>query len=230
MSEILANDVDPIETQDWLQSLDSLIREEGVERAQYIIEQVIGQARTNGVSLPTGVTTDYVNTIPASEQPAYPGDHAIERRIRSAVRWNAIAMVLRSQKKDLDLGGHISTYQAAATMYEVCYNHFFKAATEKNGGDLIFFQGHAAPGMYARAFLEGRLTEEQMDNFRQEAFADGLSSYPHPKLMPEFWQFSTVSMGLGPVNAIYQARFLKYLDNRGLKDTKDQKVRRWRDG
>ena len=224
MSEILVNDVDPIETQDWLQSLDSLIREEGVERAQYIIEQVIGQARTNGVSLPTGVTTDYVNTIPASEQPAYPGDHAIERRIRSAVRWNAIAMVLRSQKKDLDLGGHISTYQSAATMYEVCYNHFFKAATEKNGGDLIFFQGHAAPGMYARAFLEGRLTEEQMDNFRQEAFADGLSSYPHPKLMPEFWQFSTVSMGLGPVNAIYQARFLKYLDNRGLKDTKDQKV------
>ena len=224
MSEILVNDVDPIETQDWLQSLDSLIREEGVERAQYIIEQVIGQARTNGVSLPTGVTTDYVNTIPASEQPAYPGDHAIERRIRSAVRWNAIAMVLRSQKKDLDLGGHISTFQSAATMYEVCYNHFFKAATEKNGGDLIFFQGHAAPGMYARAFLEGRLTEEQMDNFRQEAFADGLSSYPHPKLMPEFWQFSTVSMGLGPVNAIYQARFLKYLDNRGLKDTKDQKV------
>ena len=224
MSEILKNDVDPIETQDWLQSLDSLIREEGVERAQYIIEQVIGQARTNGVSLPTGVTTDYVNTIPASEQPAYPGDHAIERRIRSAVRWNAIAMVLRSQKKDLDLGGHISTFQSAATMYEVCYNHFFKAATEKNGGDLIFFQGHAAPGMYARAFLEGRLTEEQMDNFRQEAFTDGLSSYPHPKLMPEFWQFSTVSMGLGPVNAIYQARFLKYLDNRGLKDTKDQKV------
>ena len=224
MSEILVNDVDPIETQDWLQSLDSLIREEGVERAQYIIEQVIGQARTNGVSLPTGVTTDYVNTIPASEQPAYPGDHAIERRIRSAVRWNAIAMVLRSQKKDLDLGGHISTFQSAATMYEVCYNHFFKAATEKNGGDLIFFQGHAAPGMYARAFLEGRLTEEQMDNFRQEAFTDGLSSYPHPKLMPEFWQFSTVSMGLGPVNAIYQARFLKYLDNRGLKDTKDQKV------
>ena len=224
MSEILKNDVDPIETQDWLQSLDSLIREEGVERAQYIIEQVIGQARTNGVALPTGVTTDYVNTIPVSEQPAYPGDHEIERRIRSAVRWNAIAMVLRSQKKDLDLGGHISTFQSAATMYEVCYNHFFKAATEKNGGDLIFFQGHAAPGMYARAYLEGRLTEAQLDNFRQEAFADGLSSYPHPKLMPEFWQFSTVSMGLGPVNAIYQARFLKYLDNRGLKDTKDQKV------
>ncbi len=224
MSEILVNDVDPIETQDWLESLDSLIREEGVERAQFIIEQVMSQARNNGVAIQSGVTTPYINTIPASEQPAYPGDHAIERRIRSAVRWNAIAMVLRSQKKDLDLGGHISTFQSAATMYEVCYNHFFKAATEKNGGDLVFFQGHAAPGMYARAFLEGRITEEQMDNFRQEAFADGLSSYPHPKLMPEFWQFSTVSMGLGPVNAIYQARFLKYLENRGLKDTADQKV------
>ncbi|MDH2923856.1 pyruvate dehydrogenase E1 component [Nicoletella semolina] len=224
MSEMLRSDVDPIETQDWLQSLDSLIREEGVERAQFIIEQVIGQARSGGVSLPTGITTEYVNTIPVSQQPAYPGDHKIERRIRSAVRWNAIAMVLRSQKKDLDLGGHISTFQSAATMYEVGYNHFFKAATDKNGGDLVFSQGHAAPGIYARAFLEGRLTEDQLDNFRQEAFTDGLSSYPHPKLMPEFWQFSTVSMGLGPVNAIYQARFLKYLEHRGLKDTSDQKV------
>ncbi|AHG77505.1 pyruvate dehydrogenase (acetyl-transferring), homodimeric type [Mannheimia varigena] len=224
MSENLRNDVDPIETQDWLASLDSLIREEGLERAQFIVEQVISQARAGGVALPTGVTTDYVNTIPVSEQPAYPGDHKIERRIRSAVRWNAIASVLRSQKKDLDLGGHISTFQSAATMYEVCFNHFFKASTEKNGGDLVFFQGHAAPGMYGRAFLEGRITEEQMDNFRQEAFVDGLSSYPHPKLMPEFWQFSTVSMGLGPVNAIYQARFLKYLEHRGLKDTADQKV------
>ncbi|PVX39821.1 pyruvate dehydrogenase E1 component [Pasteurella langaaensis DSM 22999] len=224
MSEILKNDVDPIETQDWLQSLDSLIREEGVERAKFIIEELMSKARVGGVSLPSGITTPYINTIPVSAQPAYPGDHKIEERICSAARWNAIAMVLRSQKKDLDLGGHLSTYQAAATMYEVCFNHFFKAATEKNGGDLVFFQGHASPGMYARAFLEGRLTEEQLDNFRQEAFADGLSSYPHPKLMPEFWQFSTVSMGLGPVNAIYQARFLKYLDNRGLKDTKDQKV------
>ncbi len=224
MSENLRNDVYSIETQDWLASLDSLIREEGLERAQFIIEQVISQARAGGVALPTGVTTDYVNTIPVSEQPAYPGDHKIERRIRSAVRWNAIAAVLRSQKKDLDLGGHISTFQSAATMYEVCFNHFFKAPTEKDGGDLVFFQGHAAPGMYGRAFLEGRITAEQMDNFRQEAFTDGLSSYPHPKLMPEFWQFSTVSMGLGPVNAIYQARFLKYLENRGLKDTSAQKV------
>ncbi|WGE34715.1 pyruvate dehydrogenase (acetyl-transferring), homodimeric type [Actinobacillus genomosp. 1] len=223
MSEI-ERDVDPFETKEWLESLDSLIRVEGVERAQYIIDQLLDQARTEGVPVQSGVTTAYVNTIPVNAQPAYPGDHKIERRIRSAVRWNAIAMVLRSQKKDLDLGGHISTFQSAATMYEVCYNHFFKAATEKNGGDLVFFQGHAAPGMYARAYVEGRLTEEQLDNFRQEAFTDGLSSYPHPKLMPEFWQFSTVSMGLGPVNAIYQARFLKYLENRGLKDTADQKV------
>ena len=224
MSELLKNDVDPIETNDWLAAIDSLIREEGIERAQFIIDQVMQQARAGGVSLPSGITTDYVNTIPVSEQPAYPGNLEIERRIRSYVRWNAVMMVLRGQKKDLDLGGHLSTYQAAATMYEVGFNHFFKAATEKNGGDLVFFQGHAAPGMYARAFLEGRLTEEQLDNFRQEVHGKGLSSYPHPKLMPDFWQFSTVSMGLGPVNAIYQARFLKYLHNRGLKDTADQKV------
>ena len=224
MSELLKNDVDPIETNDWLASIDSLIREEGIERAQFIIDQVMQQARAGGVSLPSGITTDYVNTIPVSEQPTYPGNLDIERRIRSYVRWNAVMMVLRGQKKDLDLGGHLSTYQSAATMYEVGFNHFFKAATEKNGGDLVFFQGHAAPGMYARAFLEGRLTEEQLDNFRQEVHGKGLSSYPHPKLMPDFWQFSTVSMGLGPVNAIYQARFLKYLQNRGLKDTADQKV------
>ena len=224
MSELLKNDVDPIETNDWLASIDSLIREEGIERAQFIIDQVMQQARAGGVSLPSGITTDYVNTIPVSEQPAYPGNLEIERRIRSYVRWNAVMMVLRGQKKDLDLGGHLSTFQSAATMYEVGFNHFFKAATEKNGGDLVFFQGHAAPGMYARAFLEGRLTEEQLNNFRQEVHGKGLSSYPHPKLMPDFWQFSTVSMGLGPVNAIYQARFLKYLHNRGLKDTADQKV------
>ncbi|QEH45832.1 pyruvate dehydrogenase (acetyl-transferring), homodimeric type [Aggregatibacter actinomycetemcomitans] len=224
MSELLKNDVDPIETNDWLAAIDSLIREEGVERAQFIIDQVMQQARIGGVSLPTGITTDYVNTIPVSEQPEYPGNLDIERRIRSYVRWNAVMMVLRGQKKGLDLGGHLSTFQSAATVYEVCFNHFFKAATEKNGGDLVFFQGHAAPGMYARAFLEGRLTEDQLDNFRQEVHGKGLSSYPHPKLMPDFWQFSTVSMGLGPVNAIYQARFLKYLENRGLKDTADQKV------
>lgn len=224
MSEMLKNDVDPVETNDWLLAIDAVIREEGVERAQYIIEQLMRHARANNVSLPTGITTDYINTIPASEEPNYPGNLDLERRIRGAIRWNAIMMVLRASKKDLELGGHMSSFQSSATMYEVCFNHFFKARSEKNGGDLVFFQGHISPGIYARAFLEGRLTEEQLDNFRQEVHGKGLSSYPHPKLMPEFWQFPTVSMGLGPLNAIYQARFLKYLHNRGLKDTADQTV------
>ncbi|MCW9709615.1 pyruvate dehydrogenase (acetyl-transferring), homodimeric type [Avibacterium sp. 21-586] len=224
MSEMLTNDVDPIETNDWLLAIDSVIREEGVERAQFIIEQLMQHARANAVSLPTGVTTDYINTIPVEEEPNYPGNLDLERRIRSAIRWNAIMMVLRASKKDLELGGHMSSFQSSATIYEVCFNHFFKARSEKNGGDLVFFQGHISPGIYARAFVEGRLTEEQLDNFRQEVHGKGLSSYPHPKLMPEFWQFPTVSMGLGPLNAIYQARFLKYLHNRGLKDTTDQTV------
>ncbi|MCW9718205.1 pyruvate dehydrogenase (acetyl-transferring), homodimeric type [Avibacterium sp. 21-599] len=224
MSEMLRNDVDPIETNDWLLAIDSVIREEGVERAQFIIEQLMQHARANSVSLPTGVSTDYINTIPVEEEPNYPGNLDLERRIRSAIRWNAIMMVLRASKKDLELGGHMSSFQSSATIYEVCFNHFFKARTEKNGGDLVFFQGHISPGIYARAFVEGRLTEEQLDNFRQEVHGKGLSSYPHPKLMPEFWQFPTVSMGLGPLNAIYQARFLKYLHNRGLKDTADQTV------
>ncbi|WKT00428.1 pyruvate dehydrogenase (acetyl-transferring), homodimeric type [Gallibacterium salpingitidis] len=224
MSDMVKNDVDPIETNDWLLAIDSVIREEGVERAQYIIEQLIQRARANNVSLPTGMTTDYINTIPISEEPNYPGNLDLERRIRGAVRWNAIMAVLRASKKDLELGGHMASFQSSATLYEVCFNHFFKARNEKNGGDLVFFQGHIAPGIYARAFVEGRLTEEQMDNFRQEVHGKGLSSYPHPRLLPEFWQFPTVSMGLGPLNAIYQARFLKYLNNRGLKDTTDQTV------
>ncbi|MCW9714869.1 pyruvate dehydrogenase (acetyl-transferring), homodimeric type [Avibacterium sp. 21-594] len=224
MSEMLTNDVDPIETNDWLLAIDSVIREEGVERAQFIIDQLMQHARANSVSLPTGVTSDYINTIPVEEEPNYPGNLDLERRIRSAIRWNAMMMVLRASKKDLELGGHMSSFQSSATIYEVCFNHFFKARTEKNGGDLVFFQGHISPGIYARAFVEDRLTEEQLDNFRQEVHGKGLSSYPHPKLMPEFWQFPTVSMGLGPLNAIYQARFLKYLHNRGLKDTADQTV------
>lgn len=224
MSDMVKNDVDPIETNDWMLAIDSVIREEGVERAQYIIEQLIQRARANDVSLPTGMTTDYINTIPVSEEPNYPGNLDLERRIRSAIRWNAIMAVLRASKKGLELGGHMASFQSSATLYEVCFNHFFKARNEKNGGDLVFFQGHIAPGIYARAFVEGRLTEEQMDNFRQEIHGKGLSSYPHPRLLPEFWQFPTVSMGLGPLNAIYNARFLKYLHNRGLKDTSDQTV------
>lgn len=219
------NDVDPTETADWLASLESLIREEGAERAQYMIEQLIETAKSQGVKLDIGsAIKNYVNTIELKDQPDYPGDLDIERTVRAAIRWNALMMVLRASKKDLELGGHMSSYQSAATFYEVAFNHFFRARNEKDGGDLVFFQGHLSPGIYARAFLEGRLTQEQLDNFRQEIHGKGLSSYPHPKLMPEFWQFPTVSMGLGPINAIYQARFLKYLDHRGLKDTSEQRV------
>ncbi len=172
----------------------------------------------------TGITTNYINTIPTSQEPAYPGNTTLERRIRSIIRWNAIMIVLRASKKDLDLGGHMASFQSAASFYEVCFNHFFRAPNEVDGGDLVYYQGHISPGIYSRAFVEGRLTEDQLDNFRQEVDGKGIPSYPHPKLMPEFWQFPTVSMGLGPMSAIYQARFLKYLDGRGLKDTSAQRV------
>ena len=225
MSERLNNDVDPIETRDWLQAIESVIREEGVERAQFLIDQVLGEARKGGVNVAAGAAAhNYVNTIAVEDEPAYPGNLDLERRIRSAIRWNAIMTVLRASKKDLELGGHMASFQSSATFYEVCFNHFFRARNEKDGGDLVYFQGHISPGVYARAFLEGRLTEEQMNNFRQEVHGKGLSSYPHPKLMPEFWQFPTVSMGLGPISAIYQAKFLKYLEHRGLKDTSEQTV------
>lgn len=225
MSDMQMNDIDPIETQDWLKSIESIIREEGTERAQYIIEQIVNQARQGGVPLLFGSSTsNYINTIPAEDEPAYPGDWELERRIRTIVRWNAMMIVLRASKKDLDLGGHMASFQSAATFYEVCFNHFFRARNDKDGGDLVYFQGHISPGVYSRAFIEGRLTEEQLDNFRQEVHGKGIPSYPHPKLMPEFWQFPTVSMGLGPISAIYQARFLKYLNHRGLKDTTEQRV------
>jgi pyruvate dehydrogenase E1 component len=220
----MKHDVDALETQEWLAALESVVREEGVERAQYLLEQVIEKARLDGVDMPTGITTNYINTIPAHKEPAYPGDTTLERRIRSIIRWNAIMIVLRASKKDLDLGGHMASYQSAASFYEVCFNHFFRAPNETDGGDLVYYQGHISPGIYARAFVEGRLTEEQLNNFRQEVDGKGLPSYPHPKLLPEFWQFPTVSMGLGPMAAIYQARFLKYLNGRGLKDTTNQRV------
>ncbi|EPH5257159.1 pyruvate dehydrogenase (acetyl-transferring), homodimeric type [Vibrio cholerae] len=220
----MKHDVDALETQEWLAALESVVREEGVERAQYLLEQVLEKARLDGVDMPTGVTTNYINTIPAAQEPVYPGDTTIERRIRSIIRWNAIMIVLRASKKDLELGGHMASFQSSAAFYETCFNHFFRAPNEKDGGDLVYYQGHISPGIYARAFVEGRLTEEQLDNFRQEVDGKGLPSYPHPKLMPEFWQFPTVSMGLGPISAIYQARFLKYLNGRGLKDTTAQRV------
>ncbi|ATF08549.1 pyruvate dehydrogenase (acetyl-transferring), homodimeric type [Candidatus Enterovibrio altilux] len=224
MSEIIKNDVDALETQEWLEALASVIREEGVERAQYLLEQVIEKARLDGVDMPTSITTNYVNTIPADKEPTYPGDVNLERRIRSIIRWNAIMIVLHASKKNLDLGGHMASYQSASTFYEVCFNHFFRASNEVDGGDLVYYQGHIAPGIYSRAFIEGRLTEGQLDNFRQEVDGKGIPAYPHPKLMPEFWQFPTVSMGLGSISAIYQARFLKYLEGRGLKETKAQRV------
>ncbi len=224
MSEVSKVDVDALETQEWLAALESVVREEGVDRAQFILEQVLEQARLEGVDMPTGVTTNYINTIPLQQELPYPGDVNIERRIRSVIRWNAIMIVLRASKKELDLGGHMASYQSSAAFYETCFNHFFRAPNEKDGGDLVYYQGHISPGIYARAFVEGRLTAEQLDSFRQEVDGNGLSSYPHPKLMPEFWQFPTVSMGLGPITAIYQAQFLKYLHGRGLKDTSEQRV------
>jgi len=217
-------DIDNIETQEWLDALASVIEAEGVERAHFLMEQMIDQARRSGVNLPYSANTAYVNTIPPHLEPDMPGDPAIEDRIRAYIRWNAVAMVVKANRKASELGGHIATFASAATLYDVGMNHFWRAPSHEHGGDLIYTQGHAAPGMYSRAFLEGRLTEEQLDNFRQEVDGKGLSSYPHPWLMPDFWQFPTVSMGLGPIMSIYQARFMKYLQDRGLSDTRDRKV------
>ncbi|MFT5558088.1 MAG: pyruvate dehydrogenase E1 component, partial [Sphingobacteriales bacterium] len=223
MTDIL-NDIDAQETSEWLDALTTILEDEGTERAQFIIKKVTEQARKEGVKLPTDINTNYINTIPLAQQPNYPGDVKIESRIRSIIRWNAIMIVMRASKKELDLGGHMASYQSAATFYEVCFHHFFRAANETDGGDLVYYQGHISPGIYARAFLEGRLSADQLDNFRQEVDGKGLPSYPHPKLLPEFWQFPTVSMGLGPIAAIYQARFLKYLEGRDLKPTSNQRV------
>jgi pyruvate dehydrogenase E1 component len=224
MHNIYENDINPEETNEWLEALENIIEEGGPKRAHYILEKLIDKARRKGTYLPFRATTAYLNSIDVEDEPIMPGDRDIEKKIRSAVRWNAQMMVLRASKKDLELGGHIASFQSSATLYDVGFNHFFRAPNEKDGGDLIFFQGHISPGIYARSFLEGRITQEQMDNFRQEVDGKGLSSYPHPKLMPDYWQFPTVSMGLGPIQAIYQARFLKYLTNRGIKDCSEQKV------
>jgi len=224
MSNINFSDVDPQETQEWIDALEAVLQEEGPERAHFLLEKLIDKARRNGAHLPYTTTTAYVNTIQTGQEPHMPGDPQIERNIRSIIRWNAQAMVLRASKKDLELGGHLASFASSATLYDVGFNHFFKAPNDKDGGDLVYFQGHISPGIYARSFLEGRFTEDQMDNFRQEAGGEGLSSYPHPKLMPEYWQFPTVSMGLGPIQAIYQARFLKYLTDRGIKDCSGQTV------
>ncbi len=217
-------DLDPEETAEWLDSLEAVIDAEGVDRAHFLLKNLIDKAREKGSYLPYNANTPYVNTIPTDRQPRYPGDREIERRISSIVRWNAVAMVVRANKESSELGGHIATFQSAATLYDIGFNHFWRAPTEHHSGDVIYIQGHSSPGIYARAFVEGRLTEEQLLHFRREVDRKGLSSYPHPWLMPDFWQFPTVSMGLGPMMAIYQARFMKYLQGRGLDQTGDRKV------
>jgi pyruvate dehydrogenase E1 component len=221
-----AIDIDPGETAEWLGSLDYVLKSKGPDRVRYLLQLLRLRAAREGVQLPAETSTPYINTIPAKEQPPYPGNREIERRIKSIIRWNATAMVTRANTKFEGLGGHISTYASSATLYEVGFNHFFRGrGADGYSGDIVYFQGHASPGMYARAFLEGRLTEQQLENFRRELQpGGGLSSYPHPWLMPGFWEFPTVSMGLGPIMAIYQARFNKYLKDRGLKDTSQQKV------
>ncbi|MFW2582499.1 pyruvate dehydrogenase (acetyl-transferring), homodimeric type [Corynebacterium amycolatum] len=220
-------DADPEETKEWLESLDGLLEEAGPERARFLMLRLLERATAKRVALPPLTSTDLVNTIPTEMEPEFPGDEDIERRYRKWIRWNAAIMVHRAQRPGIGVGGHISTYAGAAPLYEVGFNHFFRGKDHPGGGDHVFFQGHASPGMYARAFLEGRLTEEDLDGFRQEVSlgeGNGLPSYPHPHGMPEFWEFPTVSMGLGPLNAIYQARFNRYLHDRGIKDTSQQHV------
>ena len=217
-------DTDALETTEWLDALESVLALEGPERAHYLLEQLVAKARRDGAYLPYSPNTAYRNTIPPHLEERSPGDYELEHRLRSFVRWNAVAMVLRAGKRNLDLGGHIASFASAATLYDVGFNHFWRAPTKDFGGDLVYFQGHSAPGIYARAFVEGRLSEAQLDLFRQEVDGGGVSSYPHPWLMPDFWQFPTVSMGLGPLQAIYQARFLRYLHGRGLANTEGRKV------
>ncbi len=217
-------DIDPQETREWLESIDSVLKTSGAERAHFLLNRMIDHARRSGAYLPYSATTAYLNTIPVHQQPEYPGDRAIERRIEAYIRWNAMAMVVQANRRSSEYGGHIASYASSATLYEVGFNHFWRAPTKESPGDLVFIQGHSSPGIYARSYLEGRLTEEQLSHFRQEVVADGLSSYPHPWLMPGYWQFPTVSMGLGPMMAIYQARFMRYLQDRGLANTEGRKV------
>ena len=217
-------DIDPIETKEWLESLSAVLQNDGKNRAQFLIKQLIEHSYKAGADLVLSRNTPYINSISPEEEQKSPGDQNLERRIRSLIRWNAAAMVVRANKKNPELGGHIGTFASAATLYDVGMNHFWRAKNNKFGGDLIYFQGHSAPGMYARAFLEGRITSKELDKFRQEVDPGGLSSYPHPWLMPKFWQFPTVSMGLGPIMSIYQARFNKYLINRGLLKDEGRKI------
>ncbi|MGH7082165.1 MAG: hypothetical protein ACREFV_06820, partial [Acetobacteraceae bacterium] len=221
----LISDIDPVETGEWREALDSVPAFEGADRARFLLGKILEDAQTNGVAVPYSANTPYLNTIAPENETRHPGDRAIEHRIRSLIRWNAVALVIRANQESTELGGHIASFQSAATLYDVGFMHFWHAPSEQHGGDLVYLQGHSSPGFYARAFVEGRISEQQMLSFRQEAGGYGLSSYPHPWLMPDFWQFPTVSMGLGPLMAIYQARFLRYLHRRGLADTAERKVR-----
>jgi pyruvate dehydrogenase E1 component len=218
------DDLDPTETREWLESIDSVLATQGPERAHFLLNQMIDFARRSGAYLPYAPNTAYLNTISTGRQPEYPGDRSIERRIEAYIRWNAMAMVVQANRESSEYGGHIASYASSATMYEVGFNHFWRAPTEDHGGDLVFMQGHSSPGIYARAYLEGRLTEDHLNRFRKEVGGGGLSSYPHPWLMPDFWQFPTVSMGLGPMMAIFQARFMRYLENREIIEPGDRKV------
>ncbi|MEM9173013.1 MAG: pyruvate dehydrogenase (acetyl-transferring), homodimeric type [Pseudomonadota bacterium] len=218
------DDQDPVETREWLESIDSVLKHGGPERAHFLLDQMIDFARRSGAYLPYSPNTAYLNTISTGQQPEYPGDRSIERRIEAYLRWNAMAMVVQANRKNSEYGGHLASYASSATLYEVGFNHFWRAPSESHGGDLVFMQGHSSPGIYSRAYLEGRLSDDQLDRFRQEVGGGGLSSYPHPWLMPDFWQFPTVSMGLGPMMAIYQARFMRYMENRGFLEPSDRKV------
>ncbi len=218
------DDIDPTETHEWLESIDSVLVQHGPERAHFLLNKMIDFARRSGAYLPYSPNTAYLNTISAGRQPEYPGDRSLERRIEAYIRWNAMAMVINANKVSTEYGGHISSYASSATLYEVGFNHFWRAGSDQQGGDMIYVQGHSSPGIYARSFLEGRLSEAELNRFRQEVGGGGLSSYPHPWLMPDYWQFPTVSMGLGPMMAIYQARFMRYMEHRGLVAPSDRKV------
>jgi pyruvate dehydrogenase E1 component len=224
MTSTHLDDIDPTETQEWLDALDGVLASEGPVRTRQLVERVVERAQTGGAQVELGVQTPYVNSIPLAQQPMMPGNEELETRLRHYIRWNAMAMVVRANETSSELGGHVASFASSATLYDVGFNYFFRAPSADFGGDLVFFQGHSSPGVYARAFLEGRISEDQLAHFRQEVDGGGLSSYPHPWLMPDFWQVATVSMGLGPIQAIYQARFLKYLHNRGLADTTGRKV------
>jgi pyruvate dehydrogenase E1 component len=220
----LQRDLDPEETREWMEALQSVLEREGPDRANFLLEQLVNEARRAGAYIPYNANTAYLNTIPPEREERSPGDAVLEEKIRALVRWNAMATVIRANKESSELGGHIASFASAATLYDIGFNHFFRAANEKFLGDLVYIQGHSAPGVYARAYLEGRITEDQLSNFRQEVDGKGLSSYPHPWLMPDFWQFPTVSMGLGPLMAIYQARFMRYLKDRGQIEGQGRKV------